>query len=156
MCITEKMILCDGINLFIRNSLQLMASLVHTFPGSHNLDDVGALVRRGQVYLCSSLQLNRFQLLAFPSDDVAMVVLGDLQFYVGLGSTQKEKRNGFENDRNIWEGRGRGWVMRFLRPSGPLCLVLVTVFYTRSHLRILIIIRPLSFMVIMVLPLCLQ
>ena len=78
-----------------------MPGLVHSLPSAHNLDDVGAVVSAGYRDLGGRLQLNVLQLLPFPSDDEAMVLLGDLKLDVCLG--------GEGNGTKEWvESRERG------------------------------------------------
>ncbi len=71
-------------HLFVWDQLNLMSCLVHALPGSHNGDDVRLCIWSRNRDLGSRLQFNTLQLLTLATYHVAMMLLGDLQIYMGL------------------------------------------------------------------------
>ena len=70
--------------LFVRDDLDLMASLVHTLLCTHNLHHLGGIIRTGHRDLGGCTQLDAVQFGPLTTNDEAMVLFRDLQVIVGL------------------------------------------------------------------------
>ena len=63
-----------------------MSCLVHAFLRSGDLDDIRGVVRTGNADLGGRLHLDAFQLDSLFAQNVLVVLLGDLEVDVGLGT----------------------------------------------------------------------
>ena len=70
--------------LFVRDDLDLMACLVHTFLCPHNLHHLGGVVRTRYRDLGGRTQLDAVQFGPLATNDEAMVLFRDLQVIVSL------------------------------------------------------------------------
>ena len=87
--------------LLIGYHLYLVSSLIDTFLGANNLDDVRGVIMARNGDLCSCGQLNVLEFLALLANHKPVVFLGNLQIIMGLKVRERERER--EREMCVWD-----------------------------------------------------